>query len=299
MAGTIYDMLMGAEPDAAQSAQALAQAIRGKRAMGALGGMAGGGLPGLGKVNEEQALQDQGQMEKATEARMRFGIEKQNRDALLKQTMMQIGSQAAMERERIKAMTSMYGADSRSADAAARTAQGVKIEPDVQKFAKDLEFVSKMPDDLATLRSAVGKDRAGTGPLAGMLPAWAIGDEGNAQRQAAGRLMNAIIYMSSGKQINESEARRLLAARGIGDKASISEFSTGLPKLEAEMRNAYKMYLAKYRPEVVDTFRQRGGLATLEGFEKEKKHVRMNADPKQTGWLDANEFDPNLHTVIP
>jgi hypothetical protein len=76
--------------------------------------------------------------------------------------------------------------------------------------------------------------------------------------------MNAIIYMTTGKQINEAEAARMLTARGIGPTASQQAFNVGVPALEAEMRRAAKAYKAKYRPEVYNAMKERGGLEWLD-----------------------------------
>lgn len=146
MPGTIYDMLMGAEPEAAQTAEAMARAIRGQRAMAALGGMAGGGLPGLGKVNADQAKEDQGQLEKAAEARMRYGAEKQSRDAMLKQTMAQLGLQGKM-----------YAADS-ALRAAELRALNDKAD-DARTDSAWQRYVDKTNPGLATSRSVLGADK--------------------------------------------------------------------------------------------------------------------------------------------
>jgi len=150
----IYDILMGEAPDAAQSAEALARAIRGQRAMGALGGMAGGGLPGLGKVNDAQALQDQGQMEKASEARMRYGQEAQN----FKE------SQAAMKQhsDMVKAqMQAQYGLQAKQyhddsvyqGRLAARDDEAKQQEKDRLEFSK---FADKYNSGIASSRSPLG-----------------------------------------------------------------------------------------------------------------------------------------------
>jgi hypothetical protein len=60
----------------------------------------------------------------------------------------------------------------------------------------------------------------------------------------------------------------LLLARGIGPTSSQAAFNVGVPKLEAELKRALSVYKAKYRPEVVNMFKERGGLdwaAPLEG----------------------------------
>lgn len=156
MAG-IYDILMGAQPDAAQSAQALAAAIRGERAMGAMGGMAGGGMPGLGKVNDAQALQDQNQLEKATEARMRYGAEEQNRKTMLAQTLAQTRALTDIARAQMALQGSQYASDSNFQKALLKndldTKQGVRDDAAWQRY------VDKTNPGLATSRSVLGQDK--------------------------------------------------------------------------------------------------------------------------------------------
>jgi hypothetical protein len=188
--------------------------------MGALGGMAGGGLPGLGKVNDAQALQDQGQMEKASEARMRYGIEKQNRDALLKQTMMQIGSQAALERERIKAMTSMYGADSRATTAAEKLAagSGTNQKLSAAEEAKAM-FLDQAHQQLQQAQAMGVKflPSTGIGGTAESFGRFARGwgmpqllDNDELARQSiASAIAEPIVRAESGAAVPESEVKRL------------------------------------------------------------------------------------------
>ena len=234
---SIYDMLMGGEADAAQSAQALAAAIRGQRAMGAMGGMAGGGVPGLGKVNDAQALQDQNQLEKAAEARMRYGQEKQTRDALLKQSMAQFASQekqkqiemnnlAAMDRARLAAQKDMYAVDSRAqieaAKEAARQAALDERGPNRKMTANEQQksmFMDMAHKQLAQARS-MGIDFlpntgvGGTGEMmGGKLREWGFPqtlDDKQLARQAIARsIAEPIVRAETGAAKPESEVRDL------------------------------------------------------------------------------------------
>jgi len=164
--------------------------------------------------------------------------------------------------------------------------QGKPIEPDVQKMAADAQFLSLAAPDIQALKKYVGTDRPGGGPVAGRLPDFMTGDEGNAQRQAAQRLMNAIIYMSTGKQINEQEAKRLLLARGIGPQSAQSAFDVGIPALEKELRQAARTYKAKYRPEVHAALRERGGLEWLDSLLEEDAAPGVKTYNPKTGRLE-------------
>jgi hypothetical protein len=141
------------------------------------------------------------------------------------------------------------------------------FEPDVQKFGKDIQFVSTMPADLETLRRAPENGRAGMGPIAGMVPSIFVGEQANQNRQAAQRLMNTILYMNSGKAINEQEMVRQRVGRGITQLASDATFGEGVKALEREIKDSYRVMKAKYRPEAIQRLRERGGMSHLAEFD--------------------------------
>lgn len=166
------------------------------------------------------------------------------------------------------------------------------FETDTAKLGNDLEFINKMPEDLALLKSYVGKDTPGMGPLAGHLPNWAVGkltgSEGGVEaRQAAMRLLNAIIYMSTGKTINPEEAVRQLEARGLGYTATQDQFNAGITSLQDEMKSAAKLYRAKYEPRVIGAVRKRGGLKGLEEYLPETPDENPQVTGGTLGTLQA------------
>jgi len=143
----------------------------------------------------------------------------------------------------------------------------VKGSPaDVAKLSSDLSFVSKMPEDLDYLKSWAGKDVPGMGPVAGLMPDWATSDEGNKARQSAMRLLNALVYMQSGKQINESEMARILVAEGLGPRSSKAAFKAGVTSLEAKLKRATQNFINSRPPGVVELARKQGILQGLEPF---------------------------------
>jgi hypothetical protein len=142
------------------------------------------------------------------------------------------------------------------------------FETDTQRLGEDLKFLGPINRDLALLKQhATSKDQPGVGPIAGRLPDWAISKEGVGFRQSAGRVMNAIIYMTTGKQINEAETARQLEARGLGPKSAAQAYQVGIPELEKELKLAYRTFKAKYEPRVVEEFRGRGGLNDMASLE--------------------------------
>ena len=143
------------------------------------------------------------------------------------------------------------------------------FENAVQKLGKDVEFLNTIPSDLSLLKSYTsGGDRPGGGPFVGrFLPDFMVSQEGNALRQASQRLINAIIYMSTGKQINEAEAKCILRARGMGPEAAEPAFREGVRSLEREAGERLRNFKARYKPEVVEEFKNRGGWDTLAELE--------------------------------
>lgn len=162
-------------------------------------------------------------------------------------------------------------------------------ETDLQRLGEDMKFIGPINLDLDRIRPyARRKDQPGVGPIEGRLPDWATGNEGLKFRQSAGRIMNAIIYMTTGKQINEQETERQLQARGLGKNAAAQAYQEGIPALEQELRQAVRTYKSKYEPRVVGEYRKRGGFAGLEGLETPQ--VKSDADyealPPGTEFLD-------------
>lgn len=153
----IYDILMGEGPNAAQSAEALARAIRGQRGMAAMGAVAGGGMPALGQVNAAQGLQDQNQLEKASEARMRYGQEAQN----FKQTMAEQAQQAKSRDDLMKAQLGLQG-KMYASDSAFQRALATNDKEDKQAVRDDAgweRYVKNTNAGLATSRSVIGQDK--------------------------------------------------------------------------------------------------------------------------------------------
>jgi hypothetical protein len=135
-----------------------------------------------------------------------------------------------------------------------------KLERAAEKVGKDLEPVAGMVRDLGTLEAYANEsDQPGFGVLAGHLPGFMTSDQGVALRQAAGRLMIALLYATSGKAVSEQEAVRQLRARGLGPTSTPAEFKAGVGNLGAEVRDLYQRTKAKHRPEAVKLYEDRGG----------------------------------------
>jgi hypothetical protein len=139
------------------------------------------------------------------------------------------------------------------------------LEDDVQALGKDVEALTTMGPDLETLRGAMTKgEAAGFGPVAGRVPDLLATKEAVANRQAAGRLMAAIIKETSGSAASEGEVQRLLEANGMGRTATPEQLKQGVAKLEGKIATLRKQREAKYHPQVLETYRTRGGHTSAE-----------------------------------
>jgi hypothetical protein len=169
-----------------------------------------------------------------------------------------------------------------------------QFEADVQSFGKDVEPIAKArPDVEALLGATKPDDVAGFGPVAGRVPDMLMTDEGVANRQAAGRLMASIIQATSGQAASEKEVNRLLEANGMGRTATTAMLREGIAKLEAQYQNLLKQREAKYHPQVVETYRERGGFTSQQpgaatGAVKVTTVEEARALPPGTRFVDPN-----------
>lgn len=166
-----------------------------------------------------------------------------------------------------------------------------QFEADVQSFGKDVEPIAKArPDVEALLNATKPEDVSGFGPVAGRVPNMLMTDEGVANRQAAARLMAAIIQATSGQAASEKEVERLLEANGMGRTATTPMLREGISKLDAQYQNLLKQREAKYHPQVVETYRERGGFTSQSAASPE--------DQQAKAWAEANPNDPRAAQIM-
>jgi hypothetical protein len=133
---------------------------------------------------------------------------------------------------------------------------------DVQQYGKVVEPLAKAEPDIQTLRDAARRGEvAGFGPVQGRVPDLLASAEGVGNRQAAGRLMAAIIQATSGQAASEKEVARLLKANGLGPTATDTQIGIGIEKLAAQYDNLLRQRQASFHPAVVQAFEGRGGYA--------------------------------------
>lgn len=90
----------------------------------------------------------------------------------------------------------------------------------------------------------------------GVLPPGS-GDERAALQEA----QNAKIYDSSGKQINEAEMKRIQQSMGLGGMFDPSALNSALQQVGDTVVHKNKNITSGYKPQTVNTFKQRGGVA--------------------------------------
>jgi hypothetical protein len=285
--------LFGDDPAAAQAqAKAMADAMRQRRAAGTLATILGGPFAAAGKTFSGDADALQQQLVSSGQQRAGLGLQRQRltqEGDQQKATEAYRTAQLGLDRERLNLDRSRVDQDAWGAVAdpvtggivmfnkktgevkplgpgGGRPGPGLvspkpkDLENDVQALGKDLEPIQKAVPDIATLRSATSKDDvAGFGPIAGRVPDMLASSDGVANRQAAGRLMAAIIQATSGQAASEKEVARLLEANGMGRTATTEQLRQGVEKLAAQYDALLKQREAKYHPDVVKTYRSRGG----------------------------------------
>jgi len=262
---SLYDLMMAADPQV--EAKAMQDALRKRAALGALLQATGdkGGLGPLGADLMGSADRSGQQMAAVGGQRLRQAMEalkaqqaraEKMADRAYQEGRQELGWKEAEKRARIAA-----GAGTAGGGTGLKPAQ---FEGDVQALGKDLEPLSKALPDIDLLKKAAAKeDIAGFGPAEGLLPNLMTSDEGIANRQAAGRLMAAIIQATSGQAASEKEVARLLEANGMGRTATPAQIRQGVEKLSTQYRSLVTQREAKYHPTVVKTYGERGGAIAM------------------------------------
>lgn len=151
-----------------------------------------------------------------------------------------------------------------------------------------------------------GADVPGFGPMAGMLPDFAVSQEGKDLRQAYASVRNSILKARSGGAVTDGEADRLLQELGEGTGMPDAQVITGMANVTGFLRDRIANIQAGYTPEAVQTYQDRGGTVRLErlgtpkagpaGFIPVEQRVKDQVydTPKGrmtwtgTGWLPAN-----------
>lgn len=141
-----------------------------------------------------------------------------------------------------------------------------KLNRTVERFEKNLG--SQVPTVLRNLEemdSLVGgidnvtakSSIPGVGPGMKYAPDFLLSDKASRIRQLALNLYRAKVYMDSGKQINEQEARDELKALGMGWDSKESSFRQGLKGLKDSVLSIIKHKKGAYPKEAINLYNQR------------------------------------------
>lgn len=161
-----------------------------------------------------------------------------------------------------------------------------QILPALQRAEKSIPGVL---EGKAKLKSVGGAKTLAPNIAVPALERFGILPKGSAEERAAlQELSNTKIYDSSGKQINESEMRRIKEAMGLRGVFSPDVINDALKQVGTTALQKQKQVTAGATPEAVQTFRSRGGLAganTLQellGIPGEGQQAQPQQGPQRT-----------------
>lgn len=151
----------------------------------------------------------------------------------------------------------------RAASAASTAAAQASLERDVQRAGEDLEGAGTLSGDLSYLDQMAAKDDIpGVGrwdsKKTGLLSVFASDDDTRTMqtmRSVVGRLLKE----RSGTAASDAEVERVMTELGMGPGATEQEFRVGLHRLRQDVGSALSTKQARYRPEVIRTYQERGG----------------------------------------
>lgn len=235
----------------------------------------------------------------------------QSKEALAKQT---AADKAAAAKDLAEYRKGMLGAAEKRASAALINArkpprpsfaqewrQIQADERDLQKLGKDTEEMAALAPDMQRLLNAAGQkgDIAGAGILGSRAPGFLLDQEGIQNRQAAMRVASALLREVSGAAVTPQEAQRFMEGRGLGPGATEAQFRSGARSLANELAARLRAKQGKYRPELVNVLRSRGGFtadqlpAAKDAATVQTGRIRVR-DTKtgRTGWASEGEKLP-------
>lgn len=139
-----------------------------------------------------------------------------------------------------------------------------RLERDVQNAGSDLEGAGTLKGDLAYLDQQAAKDDIpGVGrwdsKKTGLLSVFASDDDTRTLQTMRG-VVGRLLKERSGTAASDSEVERVMTELGMGPNATEQEFRVGLKRLRGDVGSALTNKQARYRPEVIDTYRSRGGV---------------------------------------
>lgn len=144
----------------------------------------------------------------------------------------------------------------------------------VTKFSDTLqkEGIPDLDKAIADAEGAVGRykegDVPGVGRLTGAVPSALLSDEGNDVRQAVAAVRNIVLNARSGAAVTDQELRRLVEELGTGVGQSEAALRRGLKRVRDRLDVVKANAAAGVSDEVLQTYRDRGGIAVSRGGQK-------------------------------
>jgi hypothetical protein len=157
---------------------------------------------------------------------------------------------------------------------------------DTASIASNLKSLYELVPDLEKEDSETPIPGIGVGMSA--VPLASLSKEGQEIRQKATSLVRAYIYLRSGKQINETEARDFMRIAGMGWDAPAGSFRTGVNGLRREIEALMGNIQAGYSPDVVKTYKSRGGITKSDIKEILKRKKKDKVSKKQFSEKDLD-----------
>jgi hypothetical protein len=151
-----------------------------------------------------------------------------------------------------------------------------EFEKDVQNAGKDLQDTTDLVSDVNHLAKVANEEGslAGLGWWDSRKPNFLNSADDTAVQQSIKNVLGARIKATTGATATPQEMERIASSYGLQAGASEEQARLGLRKLAADTKRALATRQARYRPEVLSTFKERGGVLASDvqagGAEPEK-----------------------------
>jgi len=156
-------------------------------------------------------------------------------------------------------------------EAAATAKKEAANDKAVTKFSDTLqkEGIPDLDKAIGDAEGAVGRYKPGevpgVGPLKGALPAFMMSDEGKDVRSALAAVRNIVLNARSGAAVTDQELRRLVEEIGTGAGMTETDARRGLKRIRDRFEVVKRNAAAGVSDDVLNTYRERGGLAITRG----------------------------------
>jgi len=155
------------------------------------------------------------------------------------------------------------------------TKKAEAVEKAVTKFSDTIqkEGIPELETAVAQAENALGRYKPGqvpgVGPIKNALPAALMSAEGKDVRQALAQVRNIVLSARSGAAVTDQELRRLVEEIGTGAGMDDADIRRGLQKVRARLDQIKTNAAAGVSDEVLNTYRERGGLDIRRGGKPE------------------------------